>query len=254
MFALAFLKNALELVAGDGVPATGMQAHEEDGVCGVLNASGVGVYVVFGVEDGGGNWEHGIFDAEDGFFAVLFERRQDEAVLSGEQVEDGNTLQAARDEVREGVRDYDGDDDLVVAADFEDHENGSYGDTEKSGEEDAHAYEDIGSGGPGEMGKEDAFDVADGATEHGSDEERGRKHAAGTSADERNRGGDNFENCEDGEDFPGVLAVHGLVHGIVAGAHDLGSAGKAMSPTRSPARAGWKYCVQRGRALRMGRR
>ena len=254
MFALAFLKKALELVAGDGVPAAGMQAHEEDGVGGILNAAGVSVDIVFGVEDGGGNWEHGVFDTEDGFFAVLFERGQDEAVLSREQVEDGNALQAARDKVREGVGDDDWDDDLVVAADLEDHEDGSHGDTEKSGEEDAHADQDVGSGGSGEMGEEDALDVADGAAEHGSDEERGREHAAGSSADERDRGGDNFENCEDGEDFPGVLAVHGLVHGIVTSAHDLGSAeesdesdeesGECRLKVLRPARQGFEAGTQ----------
>ena len=201
-----------------------MHAHQESGVGGILNAAGVGVDVILRAENGGRDGEHGVFDAEDGFFAIFFERGQDEAVLASEQVEDGNALQAARDEVGKSVGDDDGDDDLVVAADFEDHEDGSHGDAEKSGEENAHADQNVGSGGSGEVGKEDAFDVADGAAEHGSDEERGSEHAAGSAADERDRGGENFENGEDGENFPGVLAVHGLIHGIVAGAHDLRSA------------------------------
>ena len=143
------------------------------------------------------------------------------SVLASEQIEDGNGLQAAGDEIGKGVGDDDGDDDLVVAADFENHEDGGHGDAEKSGEENAHADEDVGSGRTGEVREKDALDVADGAAEHGSDEERGSEHAAGSAADERERGGENLQNGEDGENFPGVLAVHGLVHGIVTGAHDL---------------------------------
>ncbi len=85
----------------------------------------------------------------------------------------------------------------------------------------------VGSGGAGEVGEEDAFDIADGAAEHGSDEERGSEHAAGRAADEGERGGENLENGEDSEHFPGELAVHGLVHGVVTGAHDLGKAKEA---------------------------
>jgi len=81
-FALAFLEEAQELVAANGVPSAGMQANQEGGVVGILNAAGVGVDVIFGAEDGRGNREHGVFDAEDGFFPGLFQRGQDEAVLA----------------------------------------------------------------------------------------------------------------------------------------------------------------------------
>src|ERR1700719_3937551 len=76
------------------------------------------------------------------------------------------------------------------------------------------------------MGKENAFEVADSAAQHGSNKKCGGEHAAGSAADEGDGSRDNFEDGKNREDFPGVLAVHGLVHGIVACAHDLGIAEK----------------------------
>jgi hypothetical protein len=70
---LAFTEKALELVAADSAPATGMHPHQEDGVAGVLNAAGVGVDVILGAEDGSGDGEHGVFHTEDGFLAIFFQ-------------------------------------------------------------------------------------------------------------------------------------------------------------------------------------
>jgi len=42
------------------------------------------------------------------------------------------------------------------------------------------------------MRKVEAFDVADGAAEHGSDEKRGGEHPSGSAADERDGGGENL--------------------------------------------------------------
>ena len=69
--------------------------------------------------------------------------------------------------------------------------------------------------------------AADCAPEHGSDEEGGREHAAGGSADEGERGSDDFQDCEQCEKFPGELTVHGLVDVLIAGAHDLRGSEKA---------------------------
>src|SRR5580700_7580649 len=184
VLAFAFVEKPLELVAADGVPAAGMHAHQKSGICGILYAARVGVYVILRAEDCGRNGKHGVFDAKDSFFAIFLERRKDEAVLARKHVEDGNIQQAARDEIRKRVGNDDRDDDLVVAADFENHEYGGHGDTEKSREEDAHADEDIRAGGSGELRKVEAFDVAYRAAKHGSDEERGGEHSARSTADE----------------------------------------------------------------------
>ena len=72
------------------------------------------------------------------------------------------------------------------------------------------------------------------------------------AADVGEGGGEDFEEGEDGEHFPGELVVHGLVHEAVTGAHDLRSAEPSDDPMRSPPRAGRKYCVQRGRARGAG--
>ena len=65
----------------------------------------------FGIEDMAGWRLHGIFDAEDGFFALLFERRQFKAVLPGEEIENGCRLQGARNHVGKRVRHDHGHDD-----------------------------------------------------------------------------------------------------------------------------------------------
>src|SRR5271155_1397786 len=156
MFAFPFPEKTLELVATNYVPAAGMHAHQEVGVGGILHATGVGVDVVAGAEDGGGHWEHGVFDSEDGFFAIFFQGGEDEAILTGEQVEDRDGLQAARDYIRKRVGDDDGNDNLIVATDFENHEDGSHRDAKKSGEEDTHADQSIGSSRAGGLMKEDA--------------------------------------------------------------------------------------------------
>src|SRR5580700_3256622 len=184
VLAFAFVEKPLELVAADGVPAAGMHAHQKGGIGGILHAARIRVYVILSTEDCGRNGKHGVFDAEDGFLAIFLERRKHEAVLARKHVEDGNIQQAARDEIRKRVGNDDRDDDLVVAADFENHEYGGHGDTEKSREEDAHADEDIRAGGSGELRKVEAFDVAYRAAKHGSDEERGGEHSARSTADE----------------------------------------------------------------------
>src|ERR1700689_4962508 len=167
-----------------------MHAHQEVCLGGILHAAGVGVDVLLGTENGIGHGEHRVFNAEDGLVAVLFQRGQDEAVLAREQIEDGNVLQAARDEIRKRVGDNDRNDDLVIAADFKNHEDGSYGSTKESGEENAHADQDIGSRRSGEVRKIEALDITHSAAEHGSDEESRSKHAAGSAANEGDRGGD----------------------------------------------------------------
>ena len=93
---------------------------------------------------------------------------------------------------------------------------------------------------PVRCGKEDAFDIADRAAKHGADEERGREHAAGRAADERESGRDNFEHGEHGQKLPGELAVHGLIHGIVTGAHDLRSAEKCDEANEESGERGLK--------------
>ena len=93
---------------------------------------------------------------------------------------------------------------------------------------------------PVSCGKENAFDIADSTAEHGSDEERGGEHATGSSADERDSGGNNLENSEEGENFPGVLPVHGLVHGAVARAHDLRKAEKGNESDEQSGERGLK--------------
>src|SRR5579872_6172925 len=89
-FSLAFLEEALEAVSGDDVPSGGVQAHQESGIGRILNAARAGVDVILGAENGSGDREHGVFDAQDGFFAIFFERGKDESILAREQVEDGN--------------------------------------------------------------------------------------------------------------------------------------------------------------------
>ena len=51
-----------------------------------------------GIENDRGDGLHGVFDAEEVFFALLFHGGEVEAVLTGEQVEDGDGLEAAGDE------------------------------------------------------------------------------------------------------------------------------------------------------------
>src|SRR5438270_708347 len=69
--------------------------------------------------------------------------------------------------------------------------------------------------------------ASDRASEHGSDKEGGREHASRGAADEGEGGGDDFQEGEECEKFPGELAVHGLVDVLVAGAHHLRSSEKA---------------------------
>ena len=110
--------------------------------------------MVGGIENDCGGRLHGVFDVEDTLFALFFERGEDKAVLTSQQVEDWGGLENAGDDVGDGVGDDDRKNDGVVAGDFEDHEDGSHGDAEKGGEEDAHADEAVGAGGAGEVREE----------------------------------------------------------------------------------------------------
>ncbi len=65
------------------------------------------------------------------------------------------------------------------------------------------------------------FRAAYGCTQHGADKQRWGKHATGSAADEGKQGGNDLESGEDGQHLPGELAVHGFVHVLVAGSHDL---------------------------------
>ena len=173
------------------------------------------------LKDGYGDGLHGVFDVEVALFALLFHGGQVEAVLVGELFEDGNRLQDARDEVGDGVGEEDGQNDRVVAAYFQHHEDGGEGSAQKRREEDSHADERVRADGAREVREVHLLEGAYGCAEHGSDEECGSEHAAGRSAGEGERGGDDFKECEDEEHSPGELRVHGLVDGLVAGAHDL---------------------------------
>src|SRR5579864_9411692 len=92
VLSLAFAEQAFEQVAADGAPSAGLHADGEYCLRGALGAAGGGVDVVRGAEDDGGRGEHGVLDTEDSFVPSFFERGQDEAVLTGEQVEDGSGL------------------------------------------------------------------------------------------------------------------------------------------------------------------
>src|SRR6185369_17462330 len=167
---------------------------------------------------------HGIFDAEDGLFALLFKRRQFEAVLSSEKIENGCRLQSARNHVGKGVRHDHGHDDGVVAAYFHHHEYRGHRSTQKTGEQHAHTDQAISSNRPGEMRKQDVLNVADGSPEHRADEKRGREHASRSTADERERGRNDLEARQYAQHPPGELVVHGLLNVDVACTHNLRSA------------------------------
>ncbi len=168
-----------------------------------------------------------VFDVEDSLLALFFHGRKVEAILLREGLKDADGLEAPRDQKGQCIGKDDGHHDGVIAADFEDHEDRGEGDAQKSGEENTHADERVSADGAGEVGKEVFLEGADRATQHRSDEEGGREHAARGSAGERERGGEQLEENEGQKNLPDELAVECLIDDVVAGSHDLGEAEEA---------------------------
>ncbi len=97
---------------------------------------------------------HGILHAQQWDLALFFERGQVKAVLSREQIEDRRRLKSSRDEIRDSVREDDGNDNAVVAADLQDHEHRGHGRAQNAGKERAHADQRIRSHRNGEVRNE----------------------------------------------------------------------------------------------------
>src|SRR5579864_6143657 len=65
---------------------------------------------------------------------------------------------------------------------------------------------------------------ADRRSQHRADKQRGCKHAAGSSTDERKQRCHDLESCENAQHLPGELTMHGFVDVHVARSHYLGGA------------------------------
>src|SRR6185437_1176656 len=79
------------------------------------------------------------------------------------------------------------------------------------------------------MREEDPFDSTDSPAEHGSNEERWRKHSTGRAAGERENSRKNLQSRKNSQDLPCELVVHGAVDELVPCAHHLGTSGPADS-------------------------
>src|SRR5205085_9545844 len=91
-------------------------------------------------------------------------------------------------------------------------------------EQHAHADQAISSNRSRKMRKQDVLNVADGPAEHRADEKRGREHASGSTADERERGRNDLEARQYAQHSPSELVVHGLLNVDIACTHNLRSA------------------------------
>ena len=117
--------------------------------------------------------------------------------------------------------DHDRDDDLVVAGQLEQQEDGGHRGVGRRGEKGADADGGVGPRPGGQIRHEPVGDRPERPAEDGADEQRWGEHPAGPAGPEGDRGGDDLEQ-DQGEHDPGdALPMEDIFHILVAVAHHL---------------------------------
>ena len=124
-----------------------------------------------------------------------------------------------------------GEEEVVVAGELADHDDGGEGGADGGGEVGRHTEHGAVGQGDSQAGEKGIKECARACTIDGTAEERGAEHAAGTATANGEAGGDGLDGAKSQEQTNGmraevgehaVIDVEGLLDGAVAGGKDLG--------------------------------
>ena len=145
------LGQGAKLLLGHAIPAGGAQANQQLLGGGRLRSPQRLIHRRLRIQHRIGHRTHGIFHAQNSLFPLFFHRRQFQAVLARQNVKNCNRLQSARNHIRNRVRHNHRQNNRVVPAHLQHHEHRRHRGSQKSGEQNSHPHQCIGSRRPAQM-------------------------------------------------------------------------------------------------------